>query len=122
MDEHSARYSIEAYDFDFELVVAKNVRRSRNKPSRVKEWREFVDDDFIGLWTYSGRRGILFLERKYVSHSLIAHEVRHAVDYILHKNQIRVDWTECRETPALVTEYITSLVYRNLKKWKIRVK
>lgn len=68
-----------------------------------------------------GRKGILIFKRSNLTHGIIAHECRHAVDVILSYREIKWGPKKCHETAALAQENITRLVYGTLLKWRAKI-
>lgn len=127
MREKSYKCFIPIYEVDFEIVVCDDIPKSRNTKARLK----YLNGEFEGAcrglcshhFTNRGRLYMtLFFQSSAINHNLIAHEVRHAVDDILHRRGVNADPAHCFETTACLSGHISELVYSSLRKWKIRIK
>lgn len=80
-------------------------------------------DDFPeAMWCDRGRKGILIFKRSNLTHGIIAHECRHAVDTILSYREIKWGPGKCGETAGLAQENIARHVYRILRQWRTKIK
>lgn len=119
--DRSKQHHIDVLDFRLDVVLCHSVKRACQ--TRQKELQvDMGESDPMGMVAYRGRHAVIFLAREYVSHDLIAHECRHAVDRILAHNGVRYGRRGDGEVSALAQGHITALVYKDLKRWKVRIK
>lgn len=123
MKDLVAAHYIPIYDFTVKIIVCDDISKTYRG---MNKWfgAEYDDDQtvFQGLFAWCNRKGGLFLTRKHLSHSLIAHEIRHAVDRIMGQCDVQFGPNKCMETSAILQEYLAGIVYKQLKKWKVRIK
>ena len=91
-----------------ELVAAVESSRDFAPPDR---------EDWLAFAAHSGYRIGLFFPRQ-LTHGIIAHEISHAVNYVLEHNGI-VPTTSNDEMQALLHEELHDAVYFRLKQWKV---
>jgi len=121
--DQSKFHVIPIFDFILEVVVCHDIKRAHDTHKRLKRLGgQKLEEEYGGLCCYCGRQMVLFFQRDQMTHNLIAHEIRHAVDAILHFNNVNFEGDGMRETPALLSGYITYLVHQDLKNWKIKLR
>lgn len=117
--EKAKRHEVPIMDFDLDVILTDSIRKSYDKRHTVPLEEE---EYYAGLFAYSNRTGTLFFDKRHLTHNLIAHEVRHAVDRMMEFNNQRFGNGKCIETPAMVQGYLADLVYKDLKRWKAKIK
>lgn len=121
--DRSKKHEIPIYDVHFELVLCADVARAHNQAARLKKLgNDPWTANSVGLVSYEGSNCVMLLKRDALSHRLIAHECRHAADFIMTLNQVKFGPKSCHETAALIQEYIAGIVYDTLKAWKAKIK
>lgn len=113
------------YDFDVRVCLCDSIRVAVNDYNLHDEKHyNFVVEgeafDPVGLWITKTRRGLLMFQRDHLSHGLIAHELRHAVDGIFEWREIKP--SVCHETPALLHEFLAVQIYSCLTRWNATIK
>ncbi len=121
MNELYKRYYIDIYEHNFELVVCDEIGPSRNSKKRKKILDHYDVRNAQGLSTLKDRNLFIFLRSDSIEHNLIAHEVAHVVHYLFANIGQKIDPMNNEEF-AYMAGYLTNLIYKQLKKWKIRVK
>lgn len=120
-----AFHDIPLLEMELRVVICDSVIAARNSSRFSKLFRSKWErkSDVKGMCSTDCFKGLyLFFSRKHLDHSLIAHEVFHAVQFICEKHGVRVSSDGGEEAPALFCEYLTELVYGDLKKWKISIR
>lgn len=124
--ERSEIHWIPIYNISFEVVLTDNVYQSRNQKKRVRRLGGKHRDNAAGLVSFLADKVSidmsLFLARYYLTHRLISHEIRHAVDDILSLRDVNPDVKVACETTALLTGHVAELVYRDLKAWRAKIR
>jgi hypothetical protein len=95
---------------------------AQQNAQRVKRLGKGAIQDYSGLTWYGTRKDMaLLFGTEDISHNLIAHEIFHATHVILDfvGNKFSIEHTE---PFAYLSGYITDLVYKDIKKWKIKIK
>jgi len=117
--EHRARHHIPIYDFKFWVVVTSDMEKSRAGFNRIlgRDAGDCEVGHCVGLTSRGeGRVLAMFLDADYLDHGLIAHEVFHATHSIMEfLESVYADATQ--EPYSALCEYLTKLVYKDLRKW-----
>jgi hypothetical protein len=118
----SKKHFIPIFDIKFEFIISDNARKTLCSSRMAKLIGKYTETaELQGMACYGDRNLVIILSRDKLSHSLIAHEVRHATDMGLTINGIVFGSIE-REVPALLQEYLAKLIYKDIASWKIRLK
>ena len=121
MKEVYRRHYIDIYEHWFELVVCDEINPSRNSKRRTKILEPYEVRNAQGLSTLKDRNLFLFLRSDSIEHNLIAHEVTHIVHFLFANIGQKIDPMNNEEL-AYLAGYLTNLIYKDLKRWKFRVK
>lgn len=118
-----AWHRVDVYDAVFVFGVCHDIDRMHRRDNlcKVFDTPDKEHNDAIGLCMYRRRNIGILIERDYLTHDTIAHEVSHATHRLL--DYCGLQLTEgTQEAFACLTGYFTKLVYADLKKWGIKVK
>ncbi len=121
MKERYKRHYVEIYEHNFELVVCDDISSSRNNRRRLKILDPYQVNNAQGLSSMKERNNWIFLRRDSITHNLIAHEVAHTAHFMIANIGQKVDPFNNEEF-AYLCGYLTNIIYKDLKRWKIRVK
>ncbi len=103
------------------LVVTDSVGLSRAKRERLLGKSDGLD--YSGLMSYDSKgKFFIFLRMDAVSHDIIAHEVFHATVRMLEHCCHAVHFDRDHEPHAYLCGFLTKLVYRDLKRWGVKIK
>lgn len=121
MREKYRRHYIDIYEHYFELVVCDEISPSRNSGRRLEVLEPYEVKSAQGLSTLKDRNIFIFLRRDSIEHNLIAHEVAHIVHFLFANIGQKIDPFNNEEF-AYLAGYLTNLIYKDLKRWNMRVK
>jgi hypothetical protein len=122
--EHRVRHRITLYEFTVWVVLTNDMQRSREGLNRTlgKPPGDCEVSHCVGLTSRGrGRAVAIFLLDSYLGHGLIAHELFHATHSIMEFLESQYI-PETHEPYSALCEYLTKLVYADLKRWGARVK
>lgn len=119
--ERSVKIKVPLYGETLELVITSNMLKSQLSKSRRKRLGNWNPIDAAGLMCWRDFNFSIIMDIKYLSHTVIAHEIFHATHRILQYNGIKFRIEE-HEAFAHLNGCLTELVYKQLNKWKIRIK
>ena len=110
---------IPVYSLWMELVVTTSSSYSQKK--RKKRYDLSDTGDAPGCLVYDGQNFGIILVRNQISYDLIAHEVFHAVHRMMEfiGHGLHKDYDEPH---AYLCGYLTMMIHRQLKEWKVKVK
>jgi hypothetical protein len=109
---------IPVYGHEMEFVVTDNSGISQ---MARKDRYDLDDCDACpGVFCYDRWKFGMILERRSISHGLIAHEAFHATHRIMEYIGDKFD-KKHHEPYAYLNEHLTTRIYANLKEWKIKV-
>jgi len=124
MREKSQIHSAEVLGVNFEVVVTNNITESYNQPARLKQ----MDNEKLGEVNYAGltcarhRYVLILFDRSCICHDLIAHEARHATDFMLEMVSWKYGKKADKEVCAVVAGYVARTIYRDIKKFRVNIK
>lgn len=121
MKEKSTTIKIPIYDMRFEFVVSDDIRKSQKKEPRFSRLGKQKVSDSMGVAIYAGWEFCIILDSRYIDHSLVAHEAFHVTHRILDYCNLEFKVNN-HEAFAYMNGFLNEFMYKNLKKWKIRIK
>jgi hypothetical protein len=119
LTEHRAFHHIPIYDCRVWFILTSDMAATRGRYDHL--FGEYDASGSMGLVSVVGGRVAIFIEDKCLSHHLIAHEVFHAIHRVMEFVGNQISPTS-QEPYAALCEYLTKLVYADLKRWGVRVK
>lgn len=119
--EKSTRGKIPIYGMTLELVVTDDMKKSQLKPGRFERFGKQEPLNSVGLVLYADWNFCIILDSTSVDHNTIAHECFHATHRILDYCGLKFR-IKNHEEFAYLNGFISSFIYNQLKKWKIKVK
>ena len=120
--EKTKIHPIPIYDMRLEFCVTPDMIMSQKNKERSKRLGGGPISDYEGLCWFSERREIaVLITDKHLTHELIAHETLHATCQILRYVGVSYD-PENQEAFSYLCGYITNLIYKDLKRWGLKVK
>lgn len=117
-------HEIGVYDARFLVCLCHNTGAMCKRKSIQKIFGEMEEDDCAdcaGLCLHRNRKISILIDRDYVTHDVIAHEVLHATHRLLEYIGMELG-DKTGEAYSCLAGHLTGLVYKDLKKWKIRIK
>lgn len=121
MKEKSVRGKIPIYGMTLEIVVTDDIIKSQLKKKRFNRLGKQKPMASAGISIYCDWNFCLILDRRYIDHNLIAHECFHVTHRIADYCGVKFA-INYHEEFAYLNGFINSLVYQQLREWKIKVK
>lgn len=118
---HSTIHNLIAINSEVEFCVGEDVRRDRNTKARIKRYKSKPEGNPAGLCSGHGSRVGVFICYEYLNHEVIAHEIHHAVLKVMKWANIKVS-EKHGEASAHLAGNLARLFYRDLKRWKVKIK
>lgn len=108
------------YDQALEFVVTTNSSASQER--RKAQFQLEETSPCIGCVLHHEYNFAFLIERQHLNHEIIAHEIFHATHRILEYVTSEAKFRRNEDEPyAYLCGYLTREVYRQLKKWKLKV-
>jgi len=122
MKQKSRYHQIPIYDVGLTVVVTESIVKTLSSGELKKTFDEYDGiGDPSGLFCYNHSQFCIMLDRKFLSHDVICHEIFHATIRIATWNSVKVGKNH-HEAAAYLNGYISKLVFDDLKRWKLKVK
>ena len=117
MSQRKTSISASPYTVEMELIVCDDLAKANLKGDTPRN----LEDAGGAVVFYDGCLSIL-LKKSLLDHDTIAHECFHATHFILNYCGVRFKVSDRHEAFAYFNGYLNNAVYKQLKKWKIRIK
>lgn len=121
MKEKSIRGKVPIYGVTLEVVVTDDMIKSQLNKMRNKRLGGQKPVPSAGLCIYAGWNFCVMFDKHYLDNNLIAHECFHLTHRIADYCGLKFKNSRHEEF-AYLNGFVSNVVYKQLKQWKIRVK